>query len=201
MPVQCTCETCGAAFFRKRSLIRARTFCSLPCRDRQPPAPAIVSDDGLTARVPLQDRAGTITGYTLVDAADVAWVQQWRWQMSPVGRAVRGEKGRTYYLHRELLGMAGDDRTEVDHINRDTLDNRRANLRKATRGQNAQNLPPRTGTTSQYRGVAWSKASGKWQAYAQVNRARVHLGFFASEADAAEAARAARSHLMPFSPD
>lgn len=45
---------------------------------------------------------------------------------------------RSAYLHREILGLAHGDGIEGDHENGDTLDNRRTNLRRATRSQNAQ---------------------------------------------------------------
>lgn len=197
-----TCETCGKPFRRKASLVRDRTFCSINCRAHQPPAPAIMSDDGLTARVPLQARDGTITGYTIVDAADVPWVQQWRWQLSPTHRAMRGERGKTIYLHRELLGMPrNQDGREVDHINRDTLDNRRANLREATRAQNAQNLSLRSDNASGHRGVSWNEQYGRWQAIVNVNGQRAFWDLFDSAEDAAAAARDARRRLMSYATD
>ena len=193
-----TCETCGETFRRKPSAVFARVYCSHPCRLAASPAPAILSDDGLTARVPLQARDGSITGYTLVDAADVAWAQQWRWQMSPTRRVVRGRNGRTIHLHRELLGLVKGDGLEADHINRDTLDNRRANLRKATRGQNAQNLPIRMNASSAHRGVSWVARRQKWWAYCNVGGERVYSEFFETEQEAADAARAARARFLPY---
>ena len=192
-----TCETCGGPVRRKRSAVRDQVFCSINCRAHQPPAPAIISDDGLTARVPLQARDGSITGYTIVDVVDVAWVQQWRWQLSPSGRAIRGEKGVTHYLHRDLLGVT-DPKIEVDHWDLDPLNNRRSNFRILGRPENAQNLPVRQNASSAHRGVSWVARRQKWWAYCNVGGKRVYSEFFETEQEAADAARAARARYLPY---
>jgi hypothetical protein len=195
------CETCGKAFERKQSELRwDRVYCSVPCRASAPPSPAILSDDGLTAQVPLQDVLGEIVGYTTIDAADVAWAQQWRWNLSPKGYVTRGGKDGTTYLHRELLGLVRGDGVFGDHINRDPLDNRRGNLRDATPSESPQNVPGRPGTST-HRGVSWHARICVWAAYLNVGGKRHHLGYFPFEEEAAEAARAAREQLMPFATD
>src|SRR5262245_1471447 len=75
---------------------------------------------------------------TLIDLEDAPTVCRYRWHATVRGRYVYaarrlGKRGRVIYLHRFLLG--GTDDT-IDHRNGDTLDNRRANLRPATYGQN-----------------------------------------------------------------
>ncbi len=73
----------------------------------------------------------------------------------------------------------------VDHINGDTLDNRKSNLRVVTKSQNAQNSrkPVRAkGTTSKYKGVNWDKTRNCWRASIQMS-----LGRFSSELEAAKA--------------
>ena len=75
----------------------------------------------------------------------------------------------------------------VDHINRDRLDNRRANLRMATNAQNQANVTKRQGMTSRYKGVSRHTATGRWQARISVEGKQMHLGYFAHEADAARA--------------
>src|ERR1035437_7781435 len=58
------------------------------------------------------------------------------------------------YLHRFLLNAPKG--IDVDHVNRDGLDNRRANLRLCTRPQNLANMRP-GGGTSRFKGVNWGK--------------------------------------------
>ena len=90
------------------------------------------------------------------------------------------------YLHRLLLDPP--DTLKVDHINRDGLDNRRANLRTCTHSQNMANSPPRAGCSSEFKGVSWDKANSKWSAKGNDGTGKLrHLGLFTAEHDAARA--------------
>lgn len=85
---------------------------------------------------------------------------------------------------------------EVDHINRDRLDNRRQNLRVVTRHQNAiwrQGLP---NSTSRFKGVGFHKSRNTWRAYIKVNGKSMNLGYFKYEEDAAYAYDAAARRLF-----
>ncbi len=76
----------------------------------------------------------------------------------------------------------------VDHINCDGLDNRRANLRLATRQQNKCNSRPRARRgTSRYKGVWWDKERRKWRAAVGYNGKTKHLGAFDNDIEAAKA--------------
>jgi hypothetical protein len=186
-----TCA-CGRPFERKPYQITERdTFCSTRCANGRRAEPIILDDDGVIARIPLHARDGSVQ-YTLIDAADADWAAQWQWHLDD--GYVKRRKG--IRLHRELLGLMYGDGVEGDHINLDKLDNRRSNLRVTTRIQSAQNKPSYAGTSSQYRGVAWSKQHGRWKAYYQLGGKQTHLGYFADELEAAEVARAARLRFM-----
>lgn len=65
-----------------------------------------------------------------------------------------------------------------DHINGNTLDNRRSNLRVVTRTQNNQNVTIRKHNKSGYKGVSLEKKTGRWVAVIQANNKRIHLGTF-----------------------
>lgn len=161
------------------------------------------SDDSV--RIPLRARDGSIRAYLLIDAADADFVNQWTWSLGNDGYARRsewvGRQKRSILLHRELLGLKHRDGLEGNHIDRDRLNCRRRNLRIASKPGNRQNRPSYRNATSQFRGVHWSKAAGKWTAQIKADGRRMHLGVFASEADAAEAARSARARLMPYAVD
>jgi len=84
----------------------------------------------------------------LVDDADYEWLMQWKWHASRSGSngvfyAVRteGPKGGStrIYMHREILGLSKGGRLQGDHVNHNTLDNRRTNLRSVTRSENSWN--------------------------------------------------------------
>jgi hypothetical protein len=67
-----------------------------------------------------------------------------------------------------------------DHRNRDGLDNRRSNLREATRSQQCMNRGTPSNNSSGKTGVSWSKEKAKWQAYIKKDGRMRHLGFFVS---------------------
>lgn len=190
-----TCATCTGTFFRFPS--QAGKFCSAACRRSIPTG--TVRADGVV-EIPLYGHHARLRGILLIDEADQAWVTQWRWSF--VSGYAQRKDGRTLIrLHRALMGCTPDDGVEVDHINRNRLDNRRANLRIVSHHGNQQNLPSQRGSTSQYRGVSWFPRTRKWAAAVTVNGKHHHLGYFLNEADAAEAARTARARLMPHAVD
>lgn len=158
-----------------------------------------------TVRIPLRARNGAVVGHVIVDAADAEWANQWQWGLGSDGYAKRGvrvdDRILNIYLHRELLGLRPGDRMIGDHINRDRLNCRRANLRSIPRGANPQNRPSFRGSTSKYRGVCWFKETGKWMAQVRYEGKNHYLGLFTNEEEAAEAAKQARLRLMPYATD
>src|SRR5512143_1589813 len=89
------------------------------------------------------------------------------------------------YMHR--IVCACDSGLVCDHVNGDTLDNRKANLRPATASQNCMKSRKRAGTTSAHKGVHFEKWSGKWRARIKFNGSQQSLGRFSSETEAAAA--------------
>jgi hypothetical protein len=101
-------------------------------------------------------------------------------------------------IHRLLMGLEFGDPREVDHINHNTLDNRRSNLERVTPGQNQQNRVGGKGS-SRYMGVNWNKQIGKWCANTSLNYERFFLGTFDSEEEAAQVVVEWRATNMPYS--
>jgi hypothetical protein len=134
--------------------------------------------------------------FAIVDAADFEWLNQWKWfaQKTSNGRgyyAKRWDSGkhRKYLrMHNVILGI----KRGGDHRNGNTLDNRRSNLRKATKQQNSRNHALRKDCSSGFTGVGKIvRKSGmvRWRAYIRVSKKMRLLGCFPS----IEEARAARS--------
>lgn len=124
-------------------------------------------------------------GYTaIVDLADWPLVRDLAWYANerPDGRvyAMARINGKLTYLHRFLL-----DAPLVDHRNGNTLDNRRDNLRAATKQQNAFNQKKSAGKLSQFKGV--TRNCGKWVAQIKKDGHLTILGRFTEEAEAARA--------------
>jgi hypothetical protein len=89
------------------------------------------------------------------------------------------------YIHRIIFEMYnGDTALEVDHIDRDTNNNRLENLRAVSRAENVANTGIRSDNLSGYKGVSFHKATGKWIAQPVVDGKRKWLGGFATAAEA-----------------
>lgn len=152
----------------------------------------------MTKQIPL-----TQGKVALVDDADFEDVSRFNWH------AHKGRKGNWYArrailkieepdpkkrrnrisLHRHLLGNVDG---EIDHKNRDGLDNRRTNLRVATRELNAINTgayATKRGTT--YRGVQYchsrSNLTRRWIVRFESKGRKFFLGYHATAEDAAHA--------------
>ncbi len=82
----------------------------------------------------------------------------------------------TLKMHRLIMNSAGTD--VIDHINHDTLDNRKFNLRKCTKAQNNKNSKMYNNNKSGYKGVSLRKDINKWQAIIRINGKPVRLGYF-----------------------
>jgi hypothetical protein len=128
--------------------------------------------------------------YAIVDDEDFEWLNQWKWTYNPHGggyasRTDRsGGKQKTILMHRVILGAK--DGEQVDHINRNRLDNRKENLRLCTPADNAKNAGKRKdGKTSKYKGVYYCKKNNKYGSAIQVNGKRISLGYYDEELDAA----------------
>lgn len=117
----------------------------------------------------------------IVDDEDYEYLMQWKWYVAK-GYAIRnvGQRpNRTrLFMHRgvakTLQGM------ETDHINGNTLDNRRVNLRVCTRSENARNRCKNSNNTSGFKGVNFHKETRKWAAHIRLNKRLIHLGLFST---------------------
>jgi hypothetical protein len=142
---------------------------------------------------------------TLVDAEDFEHLNQFKWFArynicTKTFYAVRSEvkpfvgKRQQIQMHRVILNAVMPD--YIDHVNHDTLDNRKVNLRLCSRMENLRNQRPRKieGKKSIYKGVV--KYRNTWGARINVNHIRIHLGSFASEIEAANAYNKAAEYLF-----
>ena len=116
------------------------------------------------------------------DEADLPLVIAHTWHRGKRGYPATHVDGRTVVLHRLMFP---DARGEIDHINGDKLDNRRANLRICTHQQNAFNQARRCTNTSGYIGVSPVRDAGYFEAYIHLHGHKHHIGLFPSARHAA----------------
>jgi hypothetical protein len=91
---------------------------------------------------------------------------------------------RTRFHHLILPKKEG---FEVDHINRNRLDNRRCNLRYVTPSQNQMNKGMYRCNKSGFKGVSFDKINNKWLAQIRINKKAVHIGRFHTPEEASSA--------------
>lgn len=135
---------------------------------------------------------------TRISACDFDKVKEFKWQAAfagdkPYARHAMSD-GKTMYMHRLIMGLGAGRKPVVDHINGDTLDNSRANLRVCTQSVNLQNRHSSKPSASPYRGVF--ACCGKWMARLCLNHESFYLGLFRCQEDAALAYDAAAKRLI-----
>lgn len=124
--------------------------------------------------------------FTIIDTEDYFSIGRFKWGLSDQGYAIRTDNnGKNIRMHRIVINPPVN--LEVDHINRNKLDNRRENLRIATRSQNQHNTPPRKNNKSGFKGVSWSNSNQKWLVNITSNSKMTHIGFFNTKEEAARA--------------
>ncbi len=96
-----------------------------------------------------------------------------------------GTPGTSKYLHRII--MQAPSSMHVDHIDHDTLNNRRENLRLATPSQNQCNMKIQSRNRSGYKGVSFCSRTRLWQAKIAVDHRQIWLGRHATIEEAAKA--------------
>ncbi|WP_181349431.1 Fis family transcriptional regulator [Thalassobacillus sp. CUG 92003] len=139
----------------------------------------------MTKRLPL-----TKGKFTLVDDEDFDWLNENSWYFEDTGcgyvcrrKKVGYRQYKKVYMHREI--MKAKENTEVDHVNRSGLDNRKKNLRFTDRSKNMFNTGVKTNNTSGYKGV--SRCGQKWRSRIYKNGKEIIIGCFENREEAASA--------------
>lgn len=131
-------------------------------------------------------------GFTKVDKDDFVKFSKFKWWVTKLAngtfpRAYRSvqKNGKVtrIYLSREILNAPKG--VFVDHINGDSLDNRKLNLRLSNSFQNNCNRKPMSNNKSGFKGIYQSK--GKYMARITKNKKRYFIGTFLNKEDAAKA--------------
>lgn len=128
--------------------------------------------DGDVAYIILRNDKHEETGMAIVDAEDLERVIQYKWRLGTWDYAENKEVG----LMQRFILNEYNSKNIPDHINRNTLDNRKENLRIADKSLNAVNTGIRTSNTSGVTGISWDKNANSWRAYISYQGKRIELG-------------------------
>ena len=121
------------------------------------------------------------------DLEDYNKIKDYCWYVSDEGyiKAYIPELSKIVSMHRIIMELS-DAIYDIDHKDGESSrnDNRKSNLRIATRSQNQMNKGKQKNNTSGVVGVGWHKATDKWAAYIAINNKQIHLGLFDKKEDA-----------------
>lgn len=112
---------------------------------------------------------------TQISLESVSLVKDIKWRLLSTGYVEGTINSKHVRLNRFLLNVT-DSKLEVDHIDRNPLNNKLDNLRICNRSENVRNTKTRTDNTSGCRGVTFDKRSSKWVASITINRKTIYLG-------------------------
>lgn len=134
----------------------------------------------------------TLGKYALVDDEDYVKLLRCKWHCNLLngkyyaGTCIKiGGKWTIISMHRYI--MKPKKVVYVDHINGDSLDNRKENLRYCTKAENNMNRLKNLNNTSGYKGVIWNKLAKKWQSQIKYDNKLLYIGVYSNIIDAAKA--------------
>jgi hypothetical protein len=111
-----------------------------------------------------------------IDLDDYEKIKKYTWHVNSENYIQTTVNNKTIKLHRFIMNPNNSE--YIDHINHDTLDNRKINLRKCSNSENLQNRGTPRNNTSGVKGVIWKKKNQIWEARITCNGKRIHLGCF-----------------------
>ena len=135
-------------------------------------------------------------GYSFkFDEDDLSTVCSRTWYPSFQGHMIYACDARGNTLHSVLIPDLPRG-YEIDHVNRDSLDNRRCNLRVCTHQQNQFNHDLQRNNTSGYAGVSYFPSRKKFRARIKYSNREIHLGYFLTIEEASQARSVAEHYLF-----
>lgn len=121
------------------------------------------------------------------DLEDYEKIKEYCWCVGADGRVhTNTGEGKQLRMHKIIMDDIPSN-IIIDHINRQPWDNRKENLRTATKTQNNMNADRKKTNTSGVTGLSWVKENKRWDAYLGVNGKRIKLGYFVDKKEAVKA--------------
>jgi hypothetical protein len=122
----------------------------------------------------------------IVDDDDFELVNKYKWHYSKASKNYGRAKSTSGIAMHRLI-MKAEKGQEIDHINGNTLDNRKTNLRFVTHFNNQKNMKKSIANKSGYKGVSWHNKAKKWQSHIMIANKNMYLGLFNDVKEAAKA--------------
>ena len=176
------CEVCGKPW-RKKLMADGKVVCNKHYfqfhkfgyfRDSSPRTQRdknniIICGD--IAKIELYDKFYNVIDCAIIDSEDVDRIKNIKWRINCNGY-VMNNSDSSMFLHRRILNCD----SIVDHINGNRLDNRKCNLRIATKSTNQMNVG--------YNGVSRVKSNGRFYAHIKLHQKMINLGVYSYEKEA-----------------
>jgi len=123
-----------------------------------------------------------VIGYTnrmeefYFDLEDLEKVKKYNWFTKRGYILSHDDNHNEIYLHRFVMNIG--DNEIIDHINHDTKNNKKINLRICNQSKNQMNKKIQSNNKSGVTGVFWDKQRNAWKSYISKNKKRINLGWF-----------------------
>ena len=137
------------------------------------------------AEIDTYDQFGNVLVTYKIDIKDVPLLGNYKWRTVFKGKLKNTPylcTGHTIYFHKLVMGNVN---TEIDHINRDSTDNRKINLRESFRTQQLGNTKLRIDNVQGLKGVYYSKRDSNYRAEIQAYNKHYYSKSFNTKAEAA----------------
>jgi hypothetical protein len=126
------------------------------------------------AEIITTDKEGNETGRFKIDHEDIIKIIKYKWHKT--GNNYCMSNVDNYLLHRIIMDAEKDD--VVDHIDRNTFDNRKFNLRLTNKQKNCFNSNIYKNNASGIIGVSFNNEKNKWKSYITINNKQKSLGYY-----------------------
>lgn len=124
--------------------------------------------------------------FAIIDDCDLDLMLAHSWCLTKSNQVHCGYRKKDFQLSLEIARRKGlNSKFDVDHINTDTLDNRRENLREATCTENKRNIKIRKDNKTGFKGVTCAGTFEKYIVRITVNKRVIPLGRFDDPREAA----------------